>query len=289
VSAPRRGRARRGVWIGAALFAGWWLAGGLAAERATAPRPAAIPERRELAGQPCEDVEVRADDGVVTRGWWVAGNGGRGAVVLAAGIRGNRLAMVSRAAWYLERGWSVLLVDLRGTGASDAQRVTMGWHEAADLRAWARWLRWRGLATIGAHGQSLGAAAIVYSGEPWDFAVLEACYTRIDEALAARLPWLPWQGVLLWPFRAASAWWMGVDAERLRPIELVGARTLPTLFVCGEHDTKVGPDGARRLFAACGAVDKRLVTIAGAGHVCLQAADPAAFAAALAGFVPARR
>ena len=44
--------------------------------------------------------------------------------------------MTSRAEWYLARGWSTLLVDLRATGESEGAHVSMGWHEATDLRAW---------------------------------------------------------------------------------------------------------------------------------------------------------
>ncbi|MCA8965610.1 MAG: alpha/beta hydrolase, partial [Planctomycetes bacterium] len=225
--------------------------------------------------------------GLQLRGWLVpADPGARHAVVLAAGIRGNRLAMCDRASFYLQRGWSVLLVDLRGTGASDGERVSMGYHEAVDLHAWRRWLQQRGYTAVGAHGQSLGAAAIAYSDGDWAFTVLESCYADIDEAMAARLPWLPAPRVCLWPLRCCSEWLLGVDAAQLRPVDAIADQRCPTLLLCGDADTKVGVDAGQRLLRACPAADKRFVPFAGAGHVDLLAAAPEAMHEALVTFVP---
>lgn len=266
----------------------WLLAGIAGSWVLTRARPAAIPVRNDLDGHPIEIVGATTADGLTVRGWLVrAAVDSRDCVVLAAGIRGNRMAMTSRAEWYLARGWSTLLVDLRATGESEGEHVSMGWHEADDLRAWHAVLRERGFGRLGAHGQSLGAAAIAYSDLPWDFVVLESCYVDIDEALRARLPWVPLPDLLLWPLRCGSEWWSDTAAAQLRPIDHVARRGQPTLFLCGDADEKVGPEGTQRLLAACAAVDKRMVLVIGAGHADLLGHDRIAVLQALAAFVPA--
>ncbi len=287
VHGPRRAwcRCRRIVALAAV---GWLLAGFVGGWVLTRGRSVVIPERSDLAGHRIEVVAATTADGLTVRGWLVrAAVDSHDCVVLAAGIRGNRTAMTSRAEWYLARGWSTLLIDLRATGESDGERVSMGWHEADDLRAWYAWLLKRGFVRLGAHGQSLGAAAIAYSDLPWDFAVLESCYVAIDEALRARLPWVPLPDLLLWPLRGCSEWWSGTAAMQLRPIDHVANRRQPTLFLAGDADEKVGLEGTQRLFAACAAVDKRMVLIVGGGHEDLLGHDRNAVLQALTEFVPA--
>jgi uncharacterized protein len=292
VRVTRRWR-RTAAWV-AALFVAWWLLSFAAAWFATMPRPRVIPERAEVAGRATEAVTTTALDGVATSGWLVRAGDPARAVVLAAGIGGNRLAMQQRAAWYVARGWSALLVDLRGTGASEATRITMGRHEARDLAAWHAFLSARGFAAIGAHGQSLGAAAIVYTAEQaapprWHFAVLEACYRDIDAALAARLPLPDWLSWMTWPLRTCAEWLTGVDRRDLVPVAAIRRLEAPTLLACGSVDHKVGPAAAALLFAASGAAIKRSVAIPGVGHIDLWRAGPelpralAAFLAALDG------
>lgn len=270
------------------LLLGWWLAGLVGALVVTRAHARTMPVRTELAGCPVQDVVTRTGDGLDVRGWLVRRSADSDAcVVLAAGIRGDRLAMASRAAWYLEHGWSALLVDLRGTGESDPARVSMGFHEALDLIAWRSWLLANGFRDVAAHGQSLGAAAVVYSNQDWRFAVLEACYGDIGSALENRLPFAPLPALTLWPLRVASEWLMGVTADRLRPIDAIRALGAPTLLACGDRDANVGAGVTEALLRACGAHDKRFVSVPGAGHVDLFAFRELRLA--LAEFVPRPR
>ncbi|MEO6595258.1 MAG: hypothetical protein ABIP94_10945 [Planctomycetota bacterium] len=247
-----------------------------------------MPLRTALAGRAIEPVVAHTEDGLAVRGWLVRNSADSDAcVVLVAGIRGNRLASLSRATWYLQHGWSTLLVDLRGTGESDAAPVSMGFHEARDLAAWLALLRQRGFRAVGAHGQSLGAAAIVYGALDWRFVVLEACYGDVASALENRLPWVPLPALTLWPMRAASEWLMGVAADRLRPIDAIRELRSSTLFLCGDRDEKVGAGVTEALLEASGAQNKRFVAVSGAGHLDLFAFPE--LPRALAGFVPPPR
>ena len=272
-----------------AALAAWWGVGLAAAHTMTAPRNRAVARSDRLAGLAVADVATTAEDGVPLAGWLVRAPGDAGrCVVLAAGIGGTRRAMASRAAWYAQRGWSALLVDLRGTGESAPERVAMGWHEAKDLAAWTRFARAQGFAAVGVHGQSLGAAAVCYAAlqsEPpaWRFAVLEACYRDIEAAMVARMPDVP--RPLLWPLVACAEWLLGVEAAQLDPVAAIAQLRAPTLLACGTHDRLVGPDAHDLLFAACGAASKERVDVPEVGHVDLFHAPGSALPARLAAFL----
>ena len=289
---PRRRPLRRWLLLGGGLLAVWLGAGLAGALLLTSPNPRPAAPLREWAGRPIEPVATVTGDGVAVRGWWIGSADPSRAVVLAAGIRGNRHSLLSRATWYLEHGWSVLAVDLRGTGESEPRRIAMGWHEALDLLAWREFLRQRGTDRVGVHGQSLGAAAAAYTavrgnGPPdWHFAVLEACYRDIDAALAARLPLVP--GPLLWPLRRSAEWLLSVAADELSPERAVRRLSAPTLFVCGELDHKVGPQAVEALFAASAAVHKDRCIVQGLGHVDLWSAAGQPVQQAMARFLAAR-
>ena len=252
--------------------AGWWLVAAVALASATAPHPREIRSLDRVGASPVEEVDVRARDGVRTRAWWVAapGDGARRAVVLCAGIRGDRENMLDRAGFYLERGWSALLVDLRGTGESEPARVTMGWHEALDLLAWRGWLDRRGVTRVGVHGQSLGAAAAAFTAvrrrdEPgWQFVVLEACYATLEEAAAARSRGLP--AIAYRPVFWLAELWLDLDVQRLDAVAALRAQPAPTLLVGGERDDMVGPDALRRLFEASAAAHKTLCEVPDVAH-----------------------
>jgi fermentation-respiration switch protein FrsA (DUF1100 family) len=272
-----------------AAVAAWWSVGLAAAHAMTAPRNRAVAPSDRLAGMAVADVATTAADGVPLAGWLVRAPGDAGrCVVLAAGIGGTRRAMASRAAWYAQRGWSALLVDLRGTGESAPERVAMGWHEAKDLAAWTAFARAQGFTAVGVHGQSLGAAAVCYAAvlpEPpaWSFAVLEACYRDIDAAMVARMPGIP--RPLLWPLVACAEWLLGVDAERLDPVAAIRHLRAPTLLACGAHDQLVGPDAHDLLFAACPADRKERIDVPDVGHVDLFHAPGSELPTRLAAFL----
>jgi pimeloyl-ACP methyl ester carboxylesterase len=253
------------------LFLGWWLIGWLGAYASTQPNPSNIRERRTIAGHTVEDLDIVTSDELTVRSWLLdVPAERRRCVILAAGIRGNRQGMVSRAAFYAELGWSSLLVDLRGTGSSDRARISMGWHEALDLIACHDVLRKRGYEVVGVHGQSLGAAAAAYTSvrtdnpPAWDFVVLEACYSDIAAALQSRAFGLPM--IALLPFFTCAEWLLDVNAADLNAVAALRQQNAPLLVACGTLDYKVGPEATARLLAASPAKDKVRCDVPGVGH-----------------------
>lgn len=229
---------------------------------------AATFESVDIEGFTVEEVHLRTLDGVHVAAWYLPVESDR-AVVLLPGIGGNRNHMRSRAAYYARNGVASIMPDFRGTGQSEAAVVSMGWHERYDVEAAYRYLLARGYAHVGAHGISMGAAAVCYAmQEVDDFAwvVLESSYDTIDNALANRLAIAGVPMLVAAPLRVFSAWRMAAGPRQLRPVDYIARCTAPTLIVAGDSEAELRVEETEAIYAASGAASKTLHFFAGAGH-----------------------
>ena len=113
----------------AASIGVWMLGGAL-----VAPVPRAVgPPPKQLAG--ALTVEFPSGSGSTIRAWFAPGVPGRGSVVLAHAVRGDRRGMLSRAEFLQRAGYSVLLFDAQAHGESQGDRITFGYLEALDAAA----------------------------------------------------------------------------------------------------------------------------------------------------------
>lgn len=213
-------------------------------------------------------------------GWLLEGDG-KGAVLLLHGIRADRRQMLARARFLRDAGYSALLVDLPGHGASPAPAITFGLKEADAVKAALDYLRRRYPAQrLGLIGVSLGAASYVLCAAcpRLDAMVLESMYPTIEEAVEDRLRMRvgflapPLSKLLLWqlPLR------LDIQPEQLRPIERMQALGGPLLIAAGDADRHTTIAETRRIYAAAGR-DKTLWEVRGAAHVDLHAFAPAEY------------
>lgn len=264
--------------VAATLGAGEWLS------RAAPSDPEPAP-----AGLKASAWRVKVDAARQVDGWMIAGEPGRGAVVLLHGVRADRRQMTGRARFLARAGYTVLLIDLPAHGRSSGSRIGFGALEAPAVRAVLVELR-RQLPRerIGVVAVSLGAAACVLGGCEGlvQAAVLESMYPTIDEAVANRLgmhlgaigramaPLLLWQ----LPLR------LDIGAEHLRPVDRIAALGAPLLLLSGTADRHTPWDETKRIFAAA-KEPKELWPVPGAAHVDLHAFDPTAYEARMLGFL----
>ena len=250
-----------------------WLAGSsLVAVRRQNVGPAPWPQ--------AQAVSLAAGAGMRVEGWYLVGSG-RGAVLLLHGIRADRRQMLDRARFLHAAGYSVLLIDLPGHGASAAPRLTFGLSEAAGVKAALAYLREQAPGEgLGLIGVSLGAASFVLCQDcpQVDAAVLESMYPTIEEAVEDRLRMrlgalgVPLSKLLLWqlPLR------LDITPQQLRPIEHLAAIRAPLLVASGDRDMHTTIDETRRLSGAA-AQPKALWEVEGAVHQDLHAFAPAAY------------
>jgi predicted alpha/beta hydrolase len=188
-----------------------------------------------------ETVTFPSESGSVIHGWFSLSQTRRGAVLLLPGARANRLAMVGRARFLRDSGYSVLLIDFQATGESPGAAITFGWRERFDVLAAVQFLNRRLPGEpIGIIGTSLGGAAALLATPPLEVQalIIEAVYPSIERAVVNRLRMRLGRfgplaaSILLIQLRLR----LGVAAAELKPVDHVSALRCPVLIIGGTDD-----------------------------------------------------
>jgi len=233
---------------------------------------------------------VRTSDGITLRGWYLRTEKRRHLVVLVHGMWSSWLEMASLGRDLHNRGFDLLLFDLRGHGQSDPSRLYLGRRERVDIRAVMNWAQEEGFTNdrIGWLGYSMGGSTILMEAarNPLiQVAVIDSPYGNLPQVLddqLSRHSGLPgWfnPGILL-----AARVIYGVRTDDLVPIRSArswGER--PLLLIHGESDTIVPVSQARELASAVGG-SCLTMTLPGVDHVQAYASDPDAYVRVVGSF-----
>ena len=253
--------------IGTAVVLAWLLGSQLCAP---VPRVIGSPP----ATMEATEVVFSSTSGSSIHGWLSRGRVGHGAVLLLHGVRGDRRDMLSRGEFLHALGYSVLLIDFQAHGESPGRQITFGDRESRDVVAALEYLRHVVPGErVGVIGVSMGAAAFVLADgrPPVDAVVLESMYPTVEQAVTDRLrlhlgSWGPVLApVLLVQLRPR----LGINPDRLRPIDRVTEIRAPVLMISGTRDQNTPIEEARALFAAA-AAPKEFWAVDGAAHVNLH-------------------
>jgi len=210
-----------------------------------------VNELQELSDKPIKEVEIVTEDNIKVSAWLID-NDSEKVVILLSGRGSNRNKNIEKAKIYLEQGYSVLMPDLRGTGKSDGDRISLGWHERKDIVAWYHFLKSKHYEYIAAHGFSIGAATICYSFrniKDYHFVVLESCYQDVFELVknALRKTYLPQKSAYL--IRPMTEYVLKVVAKKMRPIIFLEQCQSPLLIMGGDSETIVPAPTTIELFS----------------------------------------
>lgn len=249
----------------------WYGVGFLGAVFATQGLAVEFDDVEKISNQSVQAVSFKSTDDVIISAWFVPSKiSNDTAVIVLSGIRGNRLSAVYHAEFYLQKGYSVLLPDLRATGKSKGKYVTLGWQERHDLLAACDFLEQKKYQHIAAHGMSLGAATIIYSFQEktdYAFVVLESSYDNIYNAFYNRLPVLSLKHFIFHPLRFWTEYLMEVETEELCPEQYVHLYHGKTLFIAGDSEHQVKVADTERLYQKCTSPYKTLHWMKGKKHV----------------------
>ena len=221
-------------------------------------------------------------------------------VVFAHGYHGDWTEGMLHARHYAERGFNVLLVEMRGHASSGGELVGMGYPDRRDLVAWVEWLvseKGEDVRVV-LHGHSMGGASVcMAAGEP-DLpsqvcAVVSDCaYCDMWNEVAAilsggmHIPAHPMLDAMRLSLKRLPGGYDVVDVSAERAVAHAQA---PILVIHGEADTFVAPYMATRIADACGgkaAGDAHdLVLVPSAAHCQSCLADPDRYYSSLFGFV----
>ena len=275
---------RRLLMLFVALLIGGAVLSWIAGSQLVAPTQYVVAPPANLDAR---SVKLPLEHGRSVAGWFVPGKG-KGAILLLHGIRADRRQMLGRVGFLAAAGYSVLLIDLPGHGASAAPAITFGLHEAQGVQAALTYLHKHApQQPLGVIGVSLGAASFMLckTCPQVDAVVLESMYPTIEEAVEDRLRQRA--GVLAMPLSKLLLWQLPlrlhIEARQLRPIDAMTGLTMPVLVASGDQDQHTTIIETRRIFAQA-PQPKVLWEVAGAAHVDLHRYAQAAYEARVTEF-----
>lgn len=206
--------------------------------------------------------------------------------LLLHGYTAKKEDMELFACKYYEKGYSVLLPDLRCQGESEGNFIGMGATDSKDCLSWLdEILKQDPMARIAVHGQSMGAAtALLLSCRkslPKNvFAVVSDCAYESAELMAEEKI-REWLHLLPHPIMDTAKLFLvlrrGYPLGIAAPIRFIKNSTVPTLFIHGTADRFVSVSHVFDLYNAARMPGKELFIVEGAGHAQAQEKDPAAY------------
>lgn len=245
-------------------------------------------------GLPIQAVHFRASDGVSLRGWLVRASARAPVVILVPGFKADRSSMVPYARFLHAAGYTVLLYDSRGTGASGGT-FSLGVREVRDVVGAVDYLQRQSDLRdhrYGLLGVSLGAGeAIVAAAKLRAVGATVADSAPEDERRAVqRLDTLS-LGSLSLPLAPLATWTAGrilgapyTSFSPLRAVSHIAPRAL--LLIHSRHDANPTTplSGARALYRHAGRNAFLWIAPRG-GHAGALAAQPARYKARVIAFL----
>lgn len=231
----------------------WWLIGYYYAWFSTKKAHKKLLERKHLNDIPIQNIELQTTDRVALSAWYVPAKSDK-AVIILSGRGENRQHSVDRAEYYLNKGYSVFLPDLRGTGKSGGPNTSFGWHERKDLIACHQFLKEKNYTHIAAHGYSLGAATISYSLKKipnFHFIVLESCYSSLCKTVRNQMDAHSLPEALAYPMKYFTEKITGLKIKILVPEEFIKHAKVPTLIMAGDKENMVTKQDTLALYQNC--------------------------------------
>ena len=233
-------------------------------------------------GMAYEEVQFPGD-GIELAAWFIPGPTSR-TVVLLHGMHSERSQLLDIAYALHQRGFSLLLCDLRAHGASGGTTTTYGFKEPQDVLGAIAYLKARpdvDSAAIGLMGYSLGAAtALLVAARSDDVkgVVADSSFATLQDAFESNRQGLGFLGLLFPLIQTYTHWAGGFQTAQVRPIESVGmVSPRAVLFIHGDEDRVIPLENSVRLYQAAKA-PKELWVVPGAGHVeAMKGAPPGYF------------
>jgi alpha-beta hydrolase superfamily lysophospholipase len=232
-----------------------------------------IRKRSTPARPPWQELAIEPTGGPRLRAWLAEGDPVRPAAVVVHGHNDHLESQRGSGERLHERGFTVLLPDLRAHGGSEGRYSTLGGLERDDVRASLAELRRRGHGRHGflLVGASMGAVTVLRAAaeEPDVGAVVaEAPFDDYRSTVAhhARLyygmpAWFPLVPAAI----ALAEWRAGFDASEVSAVDAARRTRAKLLLILDENDARMPEPVVRRVFDAHPG-PKRLWVAPGARH-----------------------
>lgn len=241
---------------------------------------------------PTEEFTVRSPHGYDIAAAYHPVEGSNRTVVITHGIYFSRFGGVKYAPLFYQRGFNVLVYDLRRHGKSGGKNTSYGYYEKHDLKVLVDWAFTRlgpgGI--VGTMGESLGGATTLQHAAidlRTSFAIADSSFSDVSKLVAFRL----YQDYHLPPFPMVplgdlfTKFIAGWKFEAASPIRYMGEIDKPVYIIHGLEDTFVPLYMAEDLYKAKRHGIRKLYLCPGAEHVKSMQTNPAEYDAKLSEFL----
>ena len=230
-----------------------------------------------LCGLAYQSAGFYTSDGLHIRGWYIPTRdalGGDSTVILVPGRGMGKASALGQAKKLTASGSNVLLVDLRGEGASEGHLRGFGVVESKDVSAAVRYLRQvhpQQSRQVFALGISQGASAVLGAAATdrrIDAVVADSVLPSPREEIARATSWLPWPLDPYFPEATLllASVQLGHDLRSEAPCgRIAWISPRPVLLIHGLADTTVPIHTAEQLYVSAGR-PAMLWRVPGAGH-----------------------
>jgi len=184
----------------------------------------------------------------------------RPCIIYLHGNCGCRLDALDMLEYMLPLGCDVFCFDFAGSGLSEGEHVSLGWHEKDDLACVVDYLRSEvGVTTIGLWGRSMGAAtALLYAvddptvaGMVLDspFSDLPSLMIELAKSYKSSIP-TPLIKLALSAVRRSVKKKCKFDIKQVSPAKAAASCFVPALFAHGSSDTFIPPVHSEKVLEA---------------------------------------
>lgn len=217
----------------------------------------------EECGITARDVTLMTADGLRLWASLVETEKPRGIAIFMSGVRQPSVTYYyAHAAWLQRQGYASLLLELRGHGRSQGNRVGMGFTETEDVRTAAEYIRslpgYEELPIL-LHGVSMGGSVAInaFSAMPeLSGMVAESAYSSVSHLVRdtfRRYGAPEWFVSLEGRVVDATLYLIyGEAVETRNPIDLIGSIDRPMMLIASDGDPVVPVENACRLLHAAG-------------------------------------
>lgn len=200
------------------------------------------PRHKDVPNKEFKTVYIESD--VKIECWKIDVPQSKGTVILFHGYAGEKSSLLERSYYFNQLQYTTLLVDFKGSGGSEGNSTSVGYHESEEVKSCYDYVRDAGEKNIILFGTSMGSAAILkflhdHHASPQGI-ILECPFGSFYETTCARfrnmnVPSFPAAGILLF--------WGGVQNKfwpfEHNPSEYAKQIECPAMILYGSLDDRV--------------------------------------------------
>ncbi len=227
------------------------------------------PKNDRTPNRPFKTINIESDYSL--EAWIMEAENATGTVILFHGYTGHKSKLLEEAYAFLEIGLNTVLIDFPGSGGSEGNATTIGYHEAEDVLATFEAIEKQyPNQPIYLYGVSMGSAAIlraeaIHQIKPAGI-ILECPFASLLETTQNRFRIMK---VPTFPFSQLLVFWGGTQLGYWgfshNPADYATSVKTPTLLMYGLEDDRVSLEATQSIYDNLSG-EKKLRTFEGIGH-----------------------